>query len=267
MTPKPRPQVVQLYRSVRDAARHKKLRSVANPQEVRERTVALDTPQGQALLADAVVDRRLLACGEAQQHPAFCGIATCTAVLRYFGRDDAHQQRVFDAFDGAAGFPPVWFRYFGFGFADRLPRAAKAALNHHLKYDGMPLSAATALLTHAHGLGACTVKDGITPASLLEEAAAAVRDPGRVLIANYDRGVLLQRGTGHFAAVAAHHEVSGRVLLLEVNSYRYPSVWVDAAVLAEAVNTVSPGGTKRGYVCISADAAAAAAAAASASAA
>ncbi|KAJ9463365.1 Glutathione gamma-glutamylcysteinyltransferase [Diplonema papillatum] len=245
-----RPAVVQFYRSMRDAWRHKRLASRLDRQPLPAQLTDAESEAGRELFEGSARNACLAACFEKQQHPAFCGLATCCVVLRSLGVH-VTQASIFDVL--SPEFPEQWFAFFGFAFADRLPQAVKVALNEHLKYDGLPLNAARRLL-EAHGMRVDTVgcSAGVTAESLLRDLRPTLHDGSRVvLVANYDRPTLGQRGTGHFAPVAAYHEAARKCLVLDVNWYRYPSVWLDVELLVQAFQPLSPGGTRRGYMLVS----------------
>ena len=251
-----RAQIVQLFRSFRDARKHKLLKSRVDLQEVHEHTVPLESAQGQSLLQGCtLVNTDLLSRVQAQEHPAFCGVANCTLILQHFGRH-VTQQGLFAPFTHSM--PAVWFRHFGFGFCDYLPTFLKCRLNAHLRFDGLPMNAAVTLLSESYNLDVQRVdKDGISVEGLRADVLRALsvvggggvgETPRTVLLTNYDRAVMLQRGTGHFAAVAAYNAEEDMCLLLEVNSFRYPHVFVKTERLVDAIATISPGGTRRGYL-------------------
>ena len=62
------------------------------------------------------------------------------------------------------------------------------------------------------------------------------------LVLNYNRAVLGQTGTGHFSPVAAYHEPTDSVLIMDVARFKYPPHWVAVGTLHEAI------GAHRGLV-------------------
>ena len=73
-----------------------------------------------------------------------------------------------------------------------------------------------------------------------------------LLVVNYQRKRLGQKGGGHFSPLAAYHGPSDHVLILDVAQHRYPSVWVPLEMLWHAMNTHdSDSGLTRGFVEIS----------------
>jgi len=78
-----------------------------------------------------------------------------------------------------------------------------------------------------------------------------LNDPQDRLLVNYLRSPLGQNGGGHISPVAAYDAKSDRVLILDVSRYRYPSVWVSATDLWQAMGTQdSSSGRSRGLLVI-----------------
>lgn len=91
--------------------------------------------------------------------------------------------------------------------------------------------------------------------SLEEFRALAVKnlqEPRNFVVVNYLRSAIGQERGGHISPVAAYHEKTDRFLILDVSRYKYPPVWVSAADLWKAMDTVdADGGKTRGFVLIS----------------
>ncbi len=62
-------------------------------------------------------------------------------------------------------------------------------------------------------------------------------EPNNFVVINYSRAELKQVGSGHFSPVAAYDEESDSFLVLDVNPFGGPWVWVDASDLVNAMNT------------------------------
>jgi len=79
-----------------------------------------------------------------------------------------------------------------------------------------------------------------------------LRERGNFVVANYLRRTINQEKGGHISPVAAYSEATDRFLILDVSRYKYPPVWVKAADLWQAMNTVdSVSGKTRGFVMVS----------------
>ncbi|CAL1155189.1 unnamed protein product [Cladocopium goreaui] len=175
------------------------------------------------------------------------------------GVGPAEQKRFVEIFRQAVAWPPVMACY-GLDALDSLPGMLKYWLLSHLQYDGAPL----ALL--AEWLRLLDFDVQIKSAGNLDEDAfrADVAEcfpsldrgdpwPRNYILVNYSRSVVGQRmfSGGHYAPIGAFHQEEDKVLLLEVNSWRYPSVWVDLPLLWQATHTQVGNGTWRGYLRIS----------------
>jgi hypothetical protein len=92
--------------------------------------------------------------------------------------------------------------------------------------------------------------------SSLDEFRAKAQDylakPGHFVAVNYLRKVIGQEKGGHISPLAAYDRDADMFLILDVARYKYPPVWVKAAELFAAMNTVDAdnNGKTRGYVLI-----------------
>jgi len=76
-------------------------------------------------------------------------------------------------------------------------------------------------------------------------------DHGRTyIIASYSRTVVGQTrfSGGHVAPIGAFDPVTRKVLIWEVNSWRYPSIWVDSSTFLDALRTQTGVGMWRGLL-------------------
>jgi hypothetical protein len=79
-----------------------------------------------------------------------------------------------------------------------------------------------------------------------------LQEPVNFVMVNYLRSAIGQKTGGHISPVAAYNEQTDRFLILDVSRYKYPPVWVRAADLWKAMDTVDSGsGKKRGFVLVS----------------
>jgi hypothetical protein len=79
------------------------------------------------------------------------------------------------------------------------------------------------------------------PAPIFESVMAELKknlsEADNYVVANYSRAELKQPGTGHFSPVAAYDEKSNSFLILDVNPFGGPWVWVPAQDFINALNT------------------------------
>ena len=108
-------------------------------------------------------------------------------------------------------------------------------------------------INRAQGLSVTAVHASQTNmASFLTTARRVLMESSDFLIVNYNRQTLHQQGTGHISPVAAYNAESNRFLILDVAAYKYPSTWVSATELWDAMNTVdSSSGESRGFLLVS----------------
>ena len=73
------------------------------------------------------------------------------------------------------------------------------------------------------------------------------------VIINYLRKAIGQEKGGHISPLAAYDKETDMFLILDVARYKYPPVWVKAAELFGAMNTVDKDNESktRGYILIS----------------
>ncbi len=205
--------------------------------------VDLRSPRGEHFLSesgglDAYVP--ISTAFETQKTQSFCGVASMVIVLN------------------AAGAPaptsPEYQPYARFTQDNVLDARAEAVLPRAvLDRQGMTLDQFGALVA----LHSVAVEVRHAEAGGLDAFRRAARDAlagGRFVVVNYLRRALGQERGGHISPLAAYDAAADRFLILDVARYKYPPVWVTAADLFAAMNTVDPdnGGRTRGYALVSA---------------
>ncbi|MEM9683928.1 MAG: phytochelatin synthase family protein [Pseudomonadota bacterium] len=84
-------------------------------------------------------------------------------------------------------------------------------------------------------------------------AKAAMSDPTEFISINYRRNYVGQPPGAHFSPLAAYDEESDSFLILDVARYKFPPVWVPAADLFAAMDTIDTESNKtRGFIVVSA---------------
>lgn len=208
---------------------------VSNPKHERlplsAELISLEAPEGKTLLAETAAKAdhdSLEAHFQAQEKQSWCGVASAVVVL--------------NSFPDAVPLTQA-------GFFDACTSNVRSSLR--TTFGGMSLDT-FARMMQCHGVDARVFH---AEASTLDEfrrvAAENLRTKGDFVIVNYDRAEVGQKPSGHISPVAAYHEASDRFLVLDVASYKYPSVWVKAPALWKAMNTLD-GQSKRtrGYVLV-----------------
>jgi hypothetical protein len=173
-----------------------------------------------------------------QTNGAFCGVATLVMVLNSLEVPPP----------AAAGVDAVSFTQDNV-FSEKTEAIVR---RDSILQRGMTLDELGALIA-SFGLSARTVH---AAHSSLEEFRALAIDhlsrKKRHVVVNYLRSALGQQRGGHISPLAAYDGKTDRFLLLDVARYKYPPVWVAAAELYAAMNTVDAGndGRSRGFVLV-----------------
>jgi len=175
-----------------------------------------------------------------QKTQAYCGIASLTMVLNAIGAP-----------------PPSTPEYEPYKYFTQdnvlndetdaiLPREVLARIGTTLDQLGA-LVAYRGLKGEVHHAGDETLE------AFRANARAALSSGGHYVIVNYLRKSLGQQVGGHISPLGAYDEKQDRFLIMDVARYKYPPVWVSAADLYAAMNTVDVvnAGKTRGYVVVS----------------
>lgn len=82
----------------------------------------------------------------------------------------------------------------------------------------------------------------------LADVRRACTEPGVHMVVSYARKTLDQTGDGHFSPIGGYHAESNQILVLDVARFKYPSYWVKADLLWEAMQPIDlDTGLSRGY--------------------
>lgn len=193
--------------------------------------VALDSSEGQSYLASAgmkadygTVDSSF----ETQQKGSWCGVASSVTVLNALGGRERLDQEGFFT-----------------------PEASEVRGFWRVTFGGMTVDELGRLL-EVHGAAAEVHHAGDTTVDGFRVLAAEnLARKGDYVLVNYHRAELGQEGGGHISPLAAYDDASDRFLVMDVASYKYPPVWVEADKLFAAMNTVDPtSGLTRGFVLV-----------------
>lgn len=191
--------------------------------------VALDSPEGQALLAGAArADHAALAAAwQAQEQRAWCGVASAVTTLAALRGTSMRQAELFTA------------------------EAEAVRSRWAVTFTGMPLADLAGLL-RAHGVEAAAHHADEGLAAFRAALRRNLATPGDYLIVNWRRDGLGQEGLGHHSPVSAYDAAGDRVLILDVDAHLYPPAWAPVERLFAAMDTVDgDGGERRGWVEVS----------------
>lgn len=197
--------------------------------------ISLESEAGRSLLADsgAVADYPSLTTHFVpQSRRAFCGVASALTTLNAAGATQTPlDQRAL--------------------FADPDVKA------HPLKvsFTGMSLRDFGELL-RAHGARVTVVHASETDVGGFRDVVRSnLAREGDYLLVNYQRSHLGQTPMGHISPVAAYHEGTDRLLVLDVAAHKYPPTWVELETMWEAMHAPLNANTSttRGFLVVHAD--------------
>ncbi|CAK9082571.1 unnamed protein product [Durusdinium trenchii] len=233
--------VVRLFRSLRDATRHRRLSAPVGGKLVcHSRLIDLNSQEGQRLAAEAFVNQKLVQALLRQEHPAFCAVASAMTVASAEEVGPADQKRFADVFRKAETWPPVMACY-GLDALDALPALLKYWLLSHLQYDGAPLALLAQWLRlldfDVEILSSADLDEDAFREDVLATFSSSSDESRRFLLINYSRSVVGQRmfSGGNIVPIGGLHEKEDKV-------------WVDLPLLWQATHTQVGNGSWRGYL-------------------
>ena len=199
-----------------------------DPLPLPARLVPLTAAEGHRLLVEAAASadyQSLATAFESQQRPAFCGVASAVTVLNAMRPSSPRLTQA---------------RFF-----------TDLATELRVTFAGMTLHELGELLRR-HGAEADIVYAGDTTLDAFRlRASENLSRAGDYVLVNYQRGSLGQREGGHISPLAAYSAATDRFLILDVAAYRYPPIWLSAADLWNAMNTLdSTSSRTRGFVAV-----------------
>jgi hypothetical protein len=211
----------------------KKTWRIANPVtdqlSLPESLVELQSPIGQMRLKESLARAdyaELSKAFEAQIYLSYCGVASGVVVSNALGAKTRRTQS-------------NWF--------DGRPEGTRTQFDTF--YGGMTLGEFEAMVrsdsfrTQRHHGGAITLSD------FRRRVIANLKNVRDTLVVNYSRKGLQQKGGGHFSPLAAYHQTTDSVLILDVAAHKYPPVWAPLRSLWLAMDTMdSDSGKTRGFV-------------------
>lgn len=208
--------------------------------------VPLDSDDGRAMLLRSKANAdffALVPTFETQEEQSYCGVAAAVMAL--------------NALPVAAP-KDRWPPYRAFTQANVFDGATKTA--NDAKRGGFTLDELAAFLQSHPVQAAVKRASESTLEAFRSEAVANLARPGDVVLVNFLRskldqapnGPIEKQVAGHWSPIAAYDEVSDRFLMLDVARYKYPPLWIPAAALFDAMNTVDfASGKSRGWLSVS----------------
>jgi hypothetical protein len=208
------------------------LSAVSTPSSFQSPLIPIDTPAGKQLLDEvATVDHGpLQRWFERQEKLTFCSVASsCIAMNALLGYDALDQDKFFNK-----------------------PTIAAIRKQSDVEVNGMTLAQLGSVLLEYRVAVVMRHVEDETLEEFRKYAITNLRRPNDFIVVNYRREVLGQNRGGHFSPLAAWHEASDRFLVLDTADYKYPAMWVPAAMLFAAMADVDQSsGRSRGYLAVS----------------
>ncbi len=166
---------------------------------------------------------------QTQKYENYCAVAAGTIVLNALGRNLTQKR-----------------------FFNRKTRRIRYAVSAF--FEGISL-ADFAKLVETHGFSA---KAWHSEKQSLDQFRDLIKkytsNSDQYVVVNYARRILGQKPTAHFSPLAAYNEEQDKVLILDVATYKYPSVWVSVELLYKATLELDSGGKiSRGVVTVNSD--------------
>lgn len=182
---------------------------------------------------------RLSATLQTQHTQTMCSIASSVTVLNAMSLEKPRT---------AYYFPYAYFTQESF-FTDEVSRVASLA---QVLEKGMTLEQIAGVLK-AHGAKVSMSFANERSLDDLREALKRITNAeDEFLIANFLRTPVGQAGGGHFSPIAAYHEESDSVLIMDVARYKYTPAWVPLGAMFEAMKCPDSDSHKsRGWVTVS----------------
>ncbi|KAJ3114349.1 nucleolar DEAD-box protein required for synthesis of 60S ribosomal subunit [Phlyctochytrium bullatum] len=165
-----------------------------------------------------------------QSDPAFCGLSSLAMVLNTLEIDPQRQWK------------GVW-RWYDETLLDCLGPMEQ------IKQKGITFDE-FACLARCNGLDVEARRfDDLSYEQFVRDVKAVCAGDGTVhMVASFSRKVMDQTGDGHFSPIAAFHEAEGKVLVLDVARFKYPSYFAPLKKMYEAFAPIDKEtGKSRGY--------------------
>ncbi|GAB3359630.1 MULTISPECIES: phytochelatin synthase family protein [Giesbergeria] len=215
--------------------------AAGQPLEIPNRLFALSHPIGQQRLLQSDYRQAywpLATYFETQRNQAYCSVATSVMALNALGVPRPATVLYPDF--------PFFTQEDFFANVDR-----RIADPEVVARKGMTLEQLEAVLGHYTVTVEKVVADTLDASQLRELLKKHLREQDRFVLLNFNRRLIGQAGGGHWSPLAAYHEASDSVLLMDVARYKYPPVWVPLVDLLQgAQNHDSVSGKARGLLIV-----------------
>lgn len=197
--------------------------------ELPDTLTSLTSPEGQRLLQSAphkLDYAQLQRYFRTQIYLSYCGVATGVIVANALSGKRRNTQS-------------NWF--------DRLPGHTHSA--YETFFGGMTLAQFDGLMK-ARDFQTQRVYGGqVSLADFRQRVVDNMMNARDAFVINYHRSGVNQKGGGHFSPLAAYHEASDQVLILDVAAHKYPPVWAPLESVWKALDTTDKSAhAQRGFL-------------------
>lgn len=192
-----------------------------------DRLVYLTTEEGGQRVIESQFNRdyfKVAPYVESEKFLTFCSIATMAAVLNSY---EDKVQRPIDT----ARYPYPYFTQDNIFNEDN----QKVKTFEGVVTDGLTLDQIGQFLTHMNVKPMTIFADENDEDHMRSAIIEGLSDPDVRVILNYNRGIVGQDGSGHVSPIAAYHQPSDSVLVLDVAGYKYPPAWIPMELLYKAM--------------------------------
>ena len=194
---------------------------IAHPKLVRLKIesplVSLDSKEGQTRLKESNFDQDFKLLNkyfQPQVYLSYCGVATSVMVLNALYDNSKFQQSKY--FEDRVHHVGAAYRTFFGGMT-------LAEFDQYIQGEDIHVS-------RKHG-------DEISLTAFRQQVKANLNDDTDVMVINYSRKSLGQKGGGHFSPLYAFHEASDTILIGDVGAHKYPPVWAPLASIWRGIRT------------------------------
>ena len=202
--------------------------------------IAFDSDEGRKLLLESKASRDYFTLSTqflTQKTQAFCGVASSVMVLNSLpiAAPDSPELKPFRAFTESnvfnASLGPLDANFVGKG--------------------GLTVDQLATLLRGNHAEAEPHYAQDGDLEAFRSEVKRNLAEPADFILVDFLRGELGQDTGAHWSPIAAYHEGSDRILVLDVARFRYPPYWVKTEALFRAMNTIDlDSGKHRGWVSV-----------------
>lgn len=187
--------------------------------------IYLNEASGQTLIRESMYKQDfwgLVGTLETQNTQTLCSVASSVSVM--------------NALPGDKPFDAVYYPYPRFTQNNFFTSSvSEVASMQHVLAQGMTLRQLVGAI-RSHGMRATEhYAANVDLAELRSRFKSQLQAGGDYIIVNYDRNSVGQDGAGHFSPVAAYHESTDRVLIMDVARYKYRPAWVPLHALLEGM--------------------------------